>query len=407
MKEVVVLGGGFGGVAAVHRLLKNDLDHTRITLIDKNAYHLFTPSLYEVATAEELKKNIAIPLRELFPRGVRLVRGVVKTLDIQQNVVILADKTRIPFDYLIIALGSQTNYFHIPGLEKYSISLKTIEDAVEIRKTIKEKFKEKTAAGENMQVVIGGGGFSGTEFAAEVIEYRRRMCGKERKHSCMGISVIQGSSGLLKELDSKVSAIAGKRLKKGGVNLCFGARIAKVTKDTVFTDDGKEYPYDVLVWTGGIKANSVAQQFSLPLNERGQIEVNQNLQVEGYPHIFAIGDIAAFIDPQTKCVAVTVAQVAEEQGAVAGENVARSIQGKYLRHYEYRHFGYVVPLRGKFAVADLGFMKLTGLLGWILQQLVLLRYLLGVLPLSKAFKRWNAYQMELVTLHPVFEGEGN
>ena len=398
MKEVVILGGGFAGVAAVYSLLKKHPKNTRVTLIDKNTFHTFTPSLYETATAEQPKKNIAIPLRAIFPRRVVFVKAEIAGIDDEKKVVQIKDGEDIPYDYLIITLGSQTNFYHIPGLEEYGLPLKSVKEALEIKKKIHEVFYEKNKDGTGMRVLIGGGGFSGTEFAGELISYRHKLCGgKEHKvHQCMRIGIVQGSNMLLNELDSSVSKIAEKRVKEGGVELLFGGHIAKVTKDAVIIDNGKEYLYDILVWTGGIKANPIIAASGFPLNHHGQIQVDEFLRVRGTTSVFAAGDIAEYIDPISGKPAPGVAQVAEEEGKIAGENVARHIKGQFPVMYHYRHFGYVVPLHGKYAVADLGRIKLSGIWGWFLQQLVFLRYLLGIMPITKAFVRFNTYELELM-----------
>ncbi|MDE2588392.1 MAG: FAD-dependent oxidoreductase, partial [Patescibacteria group bacterium] len=244
----------------------------------------------------------------------------------------------------------------------------------------------------------GGGGFSGTEIAAELLTYKDRLAEQHKlDKDCLDITIIQGSDRLLKELDSHVSAIAQKRLTHPNVKFAFGGHIKEVTKNEVHTDNGKTYPYHLLIWTGGVEANHLAKTSGLPVNKRGQLQVNPYLQVEGYENIFAAGDIAGFIDPKTQEPVPTVAQVAEEQGEIVAENIIRATQGITFKKYKYRHFGYVVPLRGKYATAELMFnIHLDGFLGWVLQQLVYLRYLLRILPFKKAFTRWNEFEEKLL-----------
>lgn len=370
MPKVLVLGGGFAGIAAAKALLKNtDRSNVHITLIDKNSYHLFTPSLYELATAEETTKNICIPLHEIL-KGVELVKGEVQKID--KDKVHLNNKT-IDFDYLIIALGSESAYYDIPGLKENSISFKTLEDAVKIKNSIKKSSK----------IVIGGGGFSGTELVCELVRHK-----KEAE-----ITIISGSECLLKELDTKISRKAGDRLGSS-VNIVCGEHIKKVDKDFVHTDSEK-YSYDLLVWTGGVRAVSIQSDFEK--DERGDLIVNDKLQVKGSPNIFAAGDIAAGYP--------WVAQIAEDEGKTAGENVANLISNSLRSHdlkqkalvsYKFKHLGYVVPLGGHFAAAQIGKVVFIGFLGWILEQIVLLRYLLSILPITKAFKRWNRFEEYLM-----------
>jgi NADH dehydrogenase len=212
----------------------------------------------------------------------------------------------------------------------------------------------------------------------------------------MDVTIIQGSDKLLKELDPHVSDLAMKRLSQPQVTFAFGGHIKEVTEKEVRVDNGKSYPFDILIWTGGVEPNKIPATSGLPVDKHGAVIVNESLQVQGFENIFAAGDIAGFIDPKTQKPVPNVAQVAEEQGHAAGENIVRLLENKPLRPYKFRHFGFVVPLRGRYATAELmGGWHFDGLLGWGLQQLVLLRYFLGILPLHKALMKWNRFEMDL------------
>lgn len=392
MKNVVILGGGFAGVAAGLKLAKKarELD-AKITLIDKNNYHLFTPSLYEVATSEEPQKNIAIPFNEIFGKNLNIVWGSVERIDKYKQIVYLENKIQYYYDYLIIALGSETSYFDIPNLLKYSLPLKTLADAVKIQKAIEKYYSKKDHKKDRLEtinVIIGGGGFSGTELAAELVNYegflgKRFYC----DNKCIKLTIIQGSERLLKELDLKTSEVAKKRLEDNGVKLIFGEHVKNVTSNTITTDKGNLYKYDVFIWTGGVKAASVIAKSGFETNKRGQVLVNENLQVVGHQNIFAAGD-AAEVGPW-------VAQIAEDVGRIAAENVYRLIKALPLKKYQMSHFGYIVPLKGHFAILELKNFHIVGFLGWIVQQIVFLQYLLGILPIIKAFKKWNKFEQEL------------
>lgn len=398
MKHIVVLGGGFAGVATVHNLRKKfSKGEAKITLIDKRSYHLFTPSLYEVATSEEPKGNIAFPFTELFDKKVTFIKAQVLSVNPKEQTIKVKDGEEIPYDYLVLALGSEPAYYHIPGLKEYSITLKSLQDAVIMRNKIMNMCCKEGECKRKVQVVIGGGGFSGTELAAELLTYKSKLA---RQHhlspSCLEITIIQGSNRLLNELDERVSKLAEKRVKGRNVHFAFGGHIAKVTDTSVFTDNNNVYPYDILVWTGGVEGNQLAQKSNLPVNKRGQVVVNDFLQIEGFKNVFAVGDNAQFIDKKSQHPVPTVAPVAEDEGKVAAENIIRSIKGDALIAYKYFHFGYVVPLKGRYAVAQLtGGLHFDGVLGWALQQIVLLRYLLGILSFPKAFAKWNNFEEEL------------
>jgi NADH:ubiquinone reductase (H+-translocating) len=398
MKHIVIVGGGYAGVAAGLHLRKHLKGNGhKITLINKHHYHIFTPSLYEVATSASPQKNIAIPLRKIFPDTVELIKGVVKRIDTKEKKVYLEAGEPIAYDYLIMTLGSQAAYYGIPGLAEHAIPLKTLNNAAKIQETINGQCLIEHGKEKKLEVVIGGGGFAGTELAGEILNYRRRMVEDNMiVRDCINITIIQGSNRLLKELDAHVSRLAHKRLHGKGVTLAFGGHVKEVTAIEVITDDGKKYPYGIFIWTGGVEANHIAKESDLVVNKRGAIEVESTLQMKGSDHVFAAGDIAGFVDPKTEKPVPNVAQVAEEQGLIAAENVIRSIEQKPLKPYTFRHYGYIVPLKGRFAVAELmGGIHLDGLLGWALQQVVFLWYLMKILPDMYAFRRWNVFQLDL------------
>lgn len=395
-KNIVILGAGFAGVRTAIELAKRakELDF-RITLIDKNNYHTFTLSLYEVATCEEPKKNAVIPLKEIFGNKVHIVKGEVQVINVRDKFVRLKDKSIFYFDYLVIALGSEPSYFGIQGLTEYSLCLKTLSDALVIQKEIKKIYHKKEKH-ELVNIVVGGGGFAGVELAAEFLCYRERLA-KEFfcKDDCMKVSVIQGSERLLKELDKEASNAAQKRLEEYGVKLCLGEHIKTVTSHHVKTDIGNSYNYDLFIWTGGVRAVSILAQNGFQTNAKGQLIVNNYLQVVGYENIFAVGDNTEFIDVKTKQHAPWVVPVAEDQGKIAAENIVRLIQKTPLEEYKLSHLGYVVPLKGRFAILELKSFHVFGFFGWVVQQIILLKYLLGILSFAKAFKRWSKFEHDL------------
>jgi len=395
-KNVVILGGGFAGVRTALELVgrAKELD-VRITLIDKNDYHLFTPSLYEVATSETLQKNIAIPLKEIFERKVSLARGEVTLIDTENKFIRTKNKACFYYDYLVIALGSEPAYFGIHGLIQHSLSLKTLSDAIEIKKAIKNVYHKKAKLGV-IDVVVGGGGFSGTELVAELISFRERLAKQLFcKDDCMRVMLVQKSERLLKELDQKASEIAKKRLESFGVRLCLGEYVKSVNKDAIKTDIGNSYKYDIFIWTGGVRTASIIAKCGFATNAKGQLIVNNYLQVVGFDNIFAIGDNAEFIDHKTKKYAPLVAEVAQKQGKIAAENIYRLIKKLPLKEYKLSHFGYIVPLKGHFTILQINNFYIFGFIGWIVEQIVFLVYLLGILPMFKAFRKWNKFESEL------------
>jgi len=396
MEKIIIAGGGFAGVAAGLHILKNAPHKAKITLIDRNSFHLFTPSLYEVATSEEPQKNIAVPFSEIFPQNVEIIKGEIRKINPKKQEIIINGNSKFPYDYLILSVGSEPVYYNIPGLLHYSFPLKKVADAVRIKDKIHKLCDQKALGGEKVNIIVGGGGFAGTELAAEILNYVGRLS-KQHKISrkLFDVFIIQGSDKLLKELEAHVSDTATKRLRKLGADFIFGSHIKEVSEKELTTDKGEKFNFDLLIWTGGVKANSLLSESDLPLSKSGQIAVNDFLQTKDFPNIFVVGDCAEFIDFKSQKPAPGVAQVAEEQGKVAAENITNLVEGESLMPYKLRHFGYLIPLKGRYAVFTSGMLHIKGFFGWVIQQIVVLRYFLGILPLSKAFRKWNQFEQDL------------
>lgn len=394
MNSIVVLGGGFAGVSVTLKLLeKINLAQNEIILIDRNSFHTFNASLYEVATMESPQKNIIVPFDELFGKKVKIISGTISVIDRERKKVILADKTQIDWDYLVITLGSEISYFNIPGLKDFSLPLKSLSDAIRIQSRISALIKSKQ---KEIKVIIGGGGFSGVELAGELLNLCDRL---QKEHHLanapLEISIIEKAPSLLCELDPRVSAIAYQRLKQNGVKIYLNTKIEKVEKSLTKVEDGNIYPFDLLIWTGGIKANQILQASNFKVNNKGQVPVDQTLKVAGEENIYAGGDLAEYKDIKTSNFAPQIAPVACSEGSIIGENIYRQINNMALKKYQFKHTGYVIPIKGQYAIADLYFCMLTGFLGWLLQQLIILKYFLQILPPFKAFYKWNKFERYL------------
>lgn len=361
MINVIILGGGFAGIRAGLAFKNKIKSHNiHVTLIDKNNFHVFTPSLYEVAASEESELNVVIPYKTIFNDKIKIVQGKVQRIDTSKQIVFLEssvnilEKKEYSYDYLIFALGSESADFGIQGIKEYSVSLKTLEDALQIKNALKKAKK----------IVVGGGGFSGTELACELAAHR----------SQLDITLIQGSLTLLKELGDEVSQLAKKRLEEGNIHLILGKYIKKITKTMVEIEDGKTFPYDIFIWTGGVRSNKLL----------GDIKVDKTLQVQNQKNIFAVGD----------AVSPSVAPKAEKMGEVAAENILRLIKKEPLQPYSYVNLGRVVPLGSHFAVFARGKYHISGIFVYILQQLIFLRYLLQILPFFEALKRFGKFEKD-------------
>ena len=356
MINVIILGGGFAGIRAA-LTLKNKIKSydLHVIIIEKNNFHTFTPALYEVATAEESQRNVEISHKHIFKKPLEFIQGNVEKIDTIEQGILLDKNRKYKYDYLIFALGSESADFGIPGVKEYGIPLKTLADSVRIKNTLKNSTK----------IVIGGGGFSGTELACELLTHKGHL----------DVTLIQGLPVLLKELGNGVSQLAKNRLEKGNAHLILGKHIKKVTKENVEVEDGTVFPYDLFVWTGGVRSNNLL----------GKIEVDETLAVKNIKNVFAAGDV----------VSPGVAPKAEKMGEIAAGNIIRAIEGKSLLPFSYRDMGYVVPLGSHFATFAMGRFHISGIFAYLLQQFIFLRYLLTIVPFFEAIKRFVRFEKDL------------
>lgn len=397
MENIIVLGGGFGGIACALRLetlLQSEIrtKKYKIYLVDKNHYHLFTPSLYEVSTVEEPQGNIAIPLEEIFfKKKVTLFYKKVDNINPDRKTVHFSDGVTLSYAYLVCALGSVSNTYDIPGVDEYAHSLKTLQDAVALKRHLFSLLKSEE---KELRIVIAGGGFSGTELAAEFLRYKRYLettnIGKQKN---IRIMLVSGSAPVA-ELGEKTARSVLRRLSKLQLDMVIGEHVKEFTKDAVILTSGRSIPYALAVWAGGVKANgSIFTYFQTDKN--GRIQVNNFLQAQGEDRVFAIGDNALFLNPKTNRPAEGVAETAIGEGRIVAENIYRAIKGKTLKQYTHHPFGYIVPVSGKYAYVHFTFLHVQGFIGWVIQQFTFMNYLLSILPFHKAFAHWNKFERHL------------
>lgn len=385
-KNIVILGGGFGGVKCALDLAKTPLggaEQYQIIIIDKNNYHTYYPMLYEVATAnlerlkkfdfEKLEETVAIPFKEIFLKSrVKFQKAVIKEVDLKNNLVRLNNNNLLTFEYLVFALGSETNYFNIPRASEKSFGFKSVEEAMNIRNALNEIFYNKKQK-EKIKIVIVGGGFSGCELAGELSYFIKKLS-KIRNFPLdqVEISVIEANKQVLPGAKEEVIKLVQERLKSLKINL--------VLEQTI--KDVSEIEFDILIWTAGIQANFLIKSISnLPLTNKSCLIVNEYLQISHFKNIFGAGD-------NILCPIIATAQSAIDHGKIVAKNILRDINKESLIAYQPRQPFFVIPLGSKYAVADLKIIILKGWLAWLLKYLVSLKYFLSILPIKKALTLW-------------------
>ncbi len=419
-KNILVLGGGFGGLHTVlhlERLFRREklLDTYTLFLVDEKNYHLYTPTLYEIATTleldttiETLKSAVTIPFHEVLEgKNIEFIKAEVRSVDIQGRTVLVNKGTeleKVPFTFLVLALGSETNYFDIPGLREYSLTLKNLADALRLRNRVHHIF----LFGEPQTFIIGGGGTTGIELTGELTGYVRRLAKTyNRREKDTKIVLVESADQILIGFEKSVVRAAHKRLQKLGVEIRCNTRIEEARAGEVriknSTTGAKELiPASTLIWTGGIKVNPIIETLTVAKDKKNRCLINTFLEIakdseskdgilgplESHPHIYAIGDNSCFYDAKTGFPVPANAPYAITQGEIAAKNILAEIQGTKRRVFQPKRAPFIIPIGGKYAIADLGFIRFKGISAWVLKQLVEPNYFRRILPWHKVIPLW-------------------
>jgi NADH:ubiquinone reductase (H+-translocating) len=368
--RVVVIGGGFGGLAAVRALRKAPVD---ITLVDDHAYNTFQPLLYQVATAGLNPGDITFFLRSLSARqsNVRFYKGQVVKIDPDRQTVATDTGQTLAYDYLVVASGVTTNWFGIPGAEEHAHALYTRSEALAVRDRFFAFLEQAAANGtdRDLRVVVVGGGATGVEMAGALAEMRNQGLGKvypELDPEHIHITLIEMADRLLLPFDPKLAAYAAKQLTKRGVDLRLSTAVSEVRAESVIVKDDEEIPADLVIWATGIKApDLVESSWGMPQGKGGRILVGEDLRVQGYDNVFAVGDIAATPVPLAQ-----VAQPAIQGGRHAGRQIKAVVTGKTKRAsrpFRYRDKGILATIGRSAAVAEISHVpKMKGFFAWVI-----------------------------------------
>ncbi|MSP13276.1 MAG: NAD(P)/FAD-dependent oxidoreductase [Chloroflexi bacterium] len=392
-RRVVILGGGFGGVATAERLEQlypRDME-LEITLVSQSNFLLFTPMLAEVASSSLEAQHISAPVRAALPRS-RFVKGDVVEIDTATQVVkVRAGRSMpleiIPYDHLVTALGSSANYYNLPGLETNTFALKTLQDATQLRDhtiTMLEQADVKPNEAERRRLltfVVAGGGFAGTEMIAELFDLVhnvRRYYPYVRKDELRFVLVHSGDH-ILPELTPELGEYALNKLQSRGIEFKLGARVAGATPEAVLLNDGSQIPSHTKVWTAGNQPSPLLKMLPYEHTRSGQIVTNDTLQVKGSTNIWAVGDCAQIPDLfNTGKYCPPTAQHALREGQVAAENILASIRGKPLKPFRFQTLGLLVALGHRTAAAEVRGYRFSGLLAWFMWRSIYLSKLPGL-----------------------------
>jgi NADH dehydrogenase len=380
--RVAIIGAGFGGLTAACTLAKYPV---RITLIDRQNFHTFQPLLYQVATAGLSPGEIAAPIRWIMRnhRNVEVLMSEVQGFDLSRRVVKLED-TEVGYDYLIVAAGASHAYFGHDDWEPFAPGLKTIEDALEIRRRVLLAFElaERQADTEKEQVqlnfVVVGGGPTGVELAGTLAEISRQVLANEFRSidpKKTRIVLLEGGPRILPAYPADLSRSAEEQLSQLGVEVQTSAMVTLVEPGAVHVG-GTKLPAAVILWAAGVAASPLGKMLGVPVDRAGRVLVNPDLSLPGNPNVFVIGDLAALKDEDGHWLP-GVSPVAIQEGTATAHNIGRDLQGEPRKIFHYWNKGSLATIGRAAAVADFGRIHISGFLAWLAWLFIHIFFLIG------------------------------
>jgi NADH:ubiquinone reductase (H+-translocating) len=380
--KVVIIGAGFGGLWAARTLANQPVD---VVVIDRNNYHTFLALLYQVAAAELDAESIAYPVRSVFWKtpNIDFILAHARRIDLQHR-LIETDGETIPYDYLILANGSITSTFGVPGVEEHAYFLKTLEEAVALKNHIIccfEAASRETDAERRkalLTFVIAGGGATGVEYSGALAELIHGPLIKDYPgidFSGVRIILLEAAEQLVSAMPSDIRDYTARQLREMGVDVRLKAAVAELLHDRVFLKDAETIETNTVVWTAGVKGEALAAASGLPVTRDGRVAVSDTLQIPEHPEIHVIGDLASI--KEASRILPMVAQVAIQSGITAAHNILRQTAGKTPEAFRYADRGSMITIGRKAAGVAIGSRTFAGLFAWVMWLVIHLFNLIG------------------------------
>jgi NADH:ubiquinone reductase (H+-translocating) len=384
-KRIVILGGGFAGVEAARYL-----DHTaakrqdiEVTLVSRENFTVFTPMLHEVAAGDLEPNHICNPLRKLLHRVV-VLNGNVESIDLSQRRVTISYTASLirhdlPFDHLVLALGSDTNYAGVPGVAERAFGIKTLGDAVMLRAAVIALLEAASVEPDPEQrkkmltFVVAGGGFAGVETMGAINDLARESLPHYGRIDPGEVRVvlIHGGPFILPELGERLGRYAQKKLGERRVEIKLKSKVTAYENGVIQCSDGERIPADTLVWAAGVSPSPTLKTTPFEL-QKGRVVVDATMEVPGHPGIWAAGDCAAITDPPTKLPYPPTAQHALREGRLIGKNIWSRLEGRQTKAFVYKAPGQLAAIGRRTGVAHLFGLNVSGLVGWVLWRTIYL-----------------------------------
>jgi NADH dehydrogenase len=383
LPQVVIIGGGFAGLAAARRLRHVSCE---VTLVDRHNHHVFQPLLYQVATAGLSPGDIASPIRWILRKHdrLRVLLANVERIDTAARHVVLDRGDRLAYDYLIVCAGATHSYFGHDDWSRNAPGLKTLDDALGLRRRVLLAFEEAEREHNPerqrflLTFVIIGGGPTGVELAGALAEIARHALRREFDAvdpASARILLVEAGPSILPAFPESLRESARRALERLGVQVRVGSAVTEVTDGSVAIGHERIDAHTIM-WAAGVAAESISRDLGPELDRAGRVIVNPDLSVPGHPGVFVAGDLASF-SHQTGKPLPGVAQVAIQEGAQAAANVGNLIAGRTTKTFHYRDPGNMATIGRHAAIADFGFLRVSGYLGWLLWLFVHILFLIG------------------------------
>jgi NADH dehydrogenase len=394
--RIVIIGGGFGGVSLAKKLSKKEV---QVVLLDKNNYHTFQPLLYQVSTGGLEPDSIAYPLRKVLIgyNNFYFRLAEVDNVDPQKK-KINTNIGNLSYDYLVVATGSETNFFGNEEIEKNAMAMKSIPQSLNLRSLILENFEQALLTDDYherdalMNFVIVGGGPTGVELSGALAEIKKGILPKDYPDldtRRAQINIVQGGDCLLPGFSAQASKKAEDFLEELGVQVWKGVRVTGYNGKTVTTKTDLVFETATVVWAAGVKGAGIKGLDAADILAGGnRINVNEFNQVKGHPDIFAIGDIACMVTEDNPRGHPMVAQPAIQQGKLLGENLERLLAHKSMKPFEYKDKGSMATIGRNKAVCDIKGYRFQGVFAWFVWMFVHLFFIIGFRNRTVVFINW-------------------
>ena len=396
-RHIVVLGAGFGGLTFCQTFQH---PKARITVVDRQNHHLFQPLLYQVASAGLAAPDIAQPVRSILAKqhDLIVVMDDIVAVNLASREVVLS-KERLHYDYLVLALGGVTSYFGHPEWEQFAPGLKTLDDAIRIRRNILLAFENADYEGDPkrreklLTLVIVGGGPTGVELAGAFAELRRHVLAKDFDHidpTKARVILIEAGSRVLGHLSEHLSELTEKKLVELGVEVLVNTRVKNISAGCVELQNGETIHAENIVWAAGVGASPITKQLGVELDRAGHVKVNPDLSLPGHSNVFAIGDMALVLDEEGKPVP-GVSPAAMQMGRHVADIIYDEIEfpARTRRPFKYWDKGTMATIGRSAAVAKIKQLEFNGFLAWIAWLLIHLFFLVGFRNKFSVFWQWT------------------